>query len=58
MFPTKEAKKFAVLLFSGSSDKTNKIWDAYTGECLRKLEGQKRGIESIVYKQSSEFIYS
>ncbi len=35
------------VLFSGSSDKTIRAWNALTGECLRKLEGHRRGIESI-----------
>lgn len=47
-----------ILLFSGSSDRTIRVWNAQTGQCLRKFEGHRRGVESIVCLSSSLTIYT
>jgi WD40 repeat protein len=57
-FSTAPDAPMRTLLFSGSSDKSIRVWDAETGEHLRKLEGHRRGIECIVVDAEGHFLYS
>jgi len=37
------------LLASGSYDRTVKIWDVTTGECIKTLTGQKGAVKSLSF---------
>jgi len=37
------------LLASGSWDRTVKIWNVTTGECIKTLSGHERGVESVSF---------
>jgi len=45
-------------IISGSYDKTIKIWDVQTGECLKILKGHNGRIESIAISSDNKFIVS
>ena len=38
---------------SGSEDKSLRLWEITTGECLRKLDGHMDTITSIIWKVRS-----
>src|SRR5271155_706782 len=40
-------------LASASSDKTVKIWDASSGECLQTLEGHSGAVKSVAFSHDS-----
>ena len=46
------------LIVSGSGDKTIKIWDAVTGECLKTLEGHSSLVSSVAFSSDSKLIVS
>ena len=46
------------MLFSGSDDKTGKIWDLMTNECISELKGHSKGITNISYDDFSNRIYT
>lgn len=41
-----------------AADKTVKIWDAYTGDIIRTLEGHTEGISDVAWSSDSEFLAS
>lgn len=41
------------ILASPSADKTIRLWDANTGECLLKLEGHEEGVTSVAFDPES-----
>ena len=45
-------------IISGSYDKTIKIWDANTGECLKTLEGHSDWVNSVAYSPDGTKIIS
>ena len=45
-------------IISGSDDKTIKIWDANTGECLKTLEGHSSNVQSVAYSPDGTKIIS
>ena len=45
-------------IISGSFDKTIKIWDANTGECLETLEGHSGSVKSVSYSPDGKNIIS
>jgi WD40 repeat protein len=48
----------SALLVSGSSDKTVKIWDASTGECLQTFEGHRGDVNSVAFSHHSALLAS
>jgi WD40 repeat protein/class 3 adenylate cyclase len=46
------------MLASPSMDKTIRLWDAETGECLRTLEGHKGGVPSVAFDPSGRTLAS
>ncbi len=47
--------KFAL---SGSWDKTLKLWDVVTGECLRTFEGHSQSLDSVCFSADDKFALS
>ncbi|MEE1097710.1 MAG: hypothetical protein U0K83_05205, partial [Bacteroidales bacterium] len=45
-------------IISGSGDKTIKIWDANTGQCLQTLEGHKYSVNSVAFSHDGTKIIS
>ena len=45
-------------IISGSGDKTIKIWDANTGQCLQTLEGHSERVYSVAYSPDGTKIIS
>ena len=45
-------------IISGSSDKTIKIWDANTGQCLKTLEGHSNNVYSVAFSPDGTKIVS
>ena len=45
-------------IVSGSIDKTIKIWDIKTGECLKTLEGHSLSVESVAISLDGKYIVS
>ncbi|MEE1323143.1 MAG: hypothetical protein UHE91_04910, partial [Bacteroidales bacterium] len=45
-------------IISGSADKTVKIWDANTGECLKTLEGHSKYVYSVAFSPDGKHIVS
>jgi WD40 repeat protein len=45
-------------LFSGSTDKTIKVWDTETWQCLHTLEGHSSDVMSVVFDESANRLYS
>jgi COMPASS component SWD3 len=46
------------ILASSSSDKSIRLWDAYTGELVNVLEGHAQGISDIAWANNSEYLCS
>jgi WD40 repeat protein/GTPase SAR1 family protein len=46
------------MLASPSADKTIRIWDAETGECLRTLKGHKGSVYCVAFDQASRTLAS
>ena len=42
-------------LFSGSKDKTIRMWDIATGECIRKFKGHRQPIRCLLIDKNSLF---
>ena len=47
-----------VRLYSGSYDKTIKVWEALSGDCLQTLEGHSDGVWSVCVSADGSRIYS
>ena len=45
-------------IVSGAVDKTSRVWDATTGELIRKLEGHSEGVRSIAFSADGSRIVS
>ena len=45
-------------LASGSADKTVKLWNAASGECIRTLSGHENWVWSVVYSPDGEQLAS
>ena len=45
-------------IVSGSGDRTIKIWDFYTGECLHTLKGHSNSVSSVVISCDGDLIVS
>ncbi|KAK3616825.1 hypothetical protein LTR56_025694 [Elasticomyces elasticus] len=45
-------------LASASHDKTVKVWDAISGQCLRTLEGHSGPVSSVVFSANSSRLAS
>jgi COMPASS component SWD3 len=41
-----------------ASDKLIKLWDAYTGQIIRTLEGHTEGISDVAWSNDSEYLAS
>ena len=46
------------LIASGSRDKTIKVWNYETGECLNTLEGHSSWIKSLAHIENTKLIVS
>ncbi|KAJ5776942.1 Pfs NACHT and WD domain protein [Penicillium odoratum] len=46
------------LLASASDDKTVKVWDASSGQCLQTLEGHTSNVNSITFSHDSQLLAS
>ena len=43
---------------SGSSDKTLRLWDASTGQCVRTFEGHTEHVTSVAFSPDGRFCLS
>src|ERR1044071_4642538 len=46
------------ILASPSQDKTIRLWDAETGECLRTLEGHRDGVQGVAFDSTGRTLAS
>ncbi|RLB09987.1 MAG: hypothetical protein DRG27_03795, partial [Deltaproteobacteria bacterium] len=46
------------ILASGSSDKTIRLWDVKTGECIKVLKGHKLDVDSLAFSPDGEILAS
>lgn len=46
------------LVLSGSFDKTIRLWDRTTGECLRTFPGHMKRVQSVVFSHDSKLVLS
>lgn len=46
------------VLFSGSADKSIKMWDLNSGKCIRKVESHSRSVDSIALDYDGTTLYS
>ncbi|BGO89457.1 hypothetical protein NBRC10512v2_001415 [Rhodotorula toruloides] len=53
-----EAKAVGLFAATGSRDKTIKIWDAVSGQCLKTLVGHDNWIRALVFHPSGKFLLS
>ena len=44
------------LLATGSADKTARLWDPATGECLRTLAGHDRGVFGVAFSPDGRLL--
>jgi WD40 repeat protein len=52
------SEKEQQLLASGSSDKTVRLWDPHTRECMAVLEGHKRDVFGVAFSPDSRLLAS
>lgn len=45
-------------VFSGSSDSTIRAWNFATGDCLRKYEGHRRGVEALLLSSDGRRLFT
>jgi len=45
-------------VLSGSDDKTLKLWDVKTGECIRTFEGHEGSVRSISFSPDGRYVLS
>lgn len=53
IYSTKDEKEYIV---SGSEDKTIRIWDTNSGECLREIKGHKLRVKAVTSVTSNDKI--
>ncbi|KAM0753877.1 dynein regulator [Meredithblackwellia eburnea MCA 4105] len=53
-----KAKAVGAFAATGSRDKTIKIWDAATGQCLKTLVGHDNWVRALVFHPSGKFLLS
>ena len=46
------------LIISASADKTIRVWDAQTGECLRVINGHDSWVRSAAFNEEGSLIVS
>lgn len=59
---SEEEKKFSAkvsyILASGSEDKTVKVWDVNTGQCLRTFQGHSNRVTSVAFSPDGKILAS
>ncbi|GAA6047603.1 hypothetical protein JCM3770_001585 [Rhodotorula araucariae] len=53
-----EAKTVGAFAATGSRDKTIKLWDAVSGQCLKTLVGHDNWVRALVFHPSGKFLLS
>ncbi|GAA5911118.1 Pac1p [Sporobolomyces salmoneus] len=53
-----EAKAVGLFAATGSRDKTIKIWDAVSGQCLKTLVGHDNWVRALIFHPSGKFLIS
>ncbi|GAA5929671.1 hypothetical protein JCM10213_006432, partial [Rhodosporidiobolus nylandii] len=53
-----EGKVVGAFAATGSRDKTIKIWDAVSGQCLKTLVGHDNWVRALVFHPSGKFLLS
>ncbi|GAA5951878.1 hypothetical protein JCM3765_003144 [Sporobolomyces pararoseus] len=53
-----EAKQVGMFAATGSRDKTIKIWDCLSGQCLKTLVGHDNWVRGLIFHPSGKFLIS
>lgn len=52
------ASRHAEVIASGSRDKSIRLWEAWTGNCLTTLNGHDNWVRGVTFHPSGKFLYS
>ncbi|GAA5823243.1 hypothetical protein JCM10212_003602 [Sporobolomyces blumeae] len=53
-----EGKGVGLFAATGSRDKTIKVWDAVSGQCLKTLVGHDNWVRALIFHPSGKFLLS